>query len=85
MIPVKPFSVKLPPEVREKIKDASDEVGYSENQFIVDAMRSIVEMIPLIDKEAIPRVVVLVRAAQQHRQSPQRFRASVKPRRRKDR
>lgn len=85
MIPLKPFSVKFTDEVRKRIKAAAEEIGYSENQFIVESVASVLEMIEKPGVETLPRVVVLVQAAREHREEPRGFRGkdSVKTRRRK--
>jgi len=83
MTPLKPFSVKFTDEVRKKIKAAAEEIGYSENQFIVESVASVLEMIEQPGVERLPRVVVLVQAAREHREEPRSFRGkdSAKTRR----
>lgn len=71
MIPLKPLSVKLPDEVKLPLKEAAGEVGFSINKFILESLISILEMIPQVDNERLPKIVVLVRAARQHRLDPQ--------------
>jgi hypothetical protein len=70
MIPITPFSVKFPPEMKQRIKAAAGEVGYSENKFIVEAVGEVLDMIGKPNQESLPKVVVLIRAARAHRESP---------------
>ena len=73
MTPLKPFSVKFTDEVRKRIKAAAEEVGYSENQFIVESVASVLAMIEQRGVETLPRVVILVQAAREHREEPRGF------------
>lgn len=79
MTPLKPFSVKLTPETRSAIKAAAGDVGYSENQFIVESVESVLKMITEEGGEVLPRVVVLVRAARDHRTRPHPLRTRPAP------
>lgn len=70
MIPITPFSVKFPPEVRSEVKKASQDLGYSENHFILASVVSVLEMINQEGTVNLPKVVSLVKAARDHQNSP---------------
>lgn len=69
MLPLIPKSVKMESEVSARLKARASQIGYSENQIIVE---SVIGTFDLADdpSNTLPRLVVLLRAAKQHEASP---------------
>jgi hypothetical protein len=59
-------SVKAPPDVSVRIRQIADSIGYSENQFMLQSIESIIGMIDNPQHAAIPRVVWLAASARTH-------------------
>ena len=66
MVPIKPISLKAPPEIRERIVSNADTLGYSANKFMVQSLVAIMDMIEKGDP-VLPGIVVLVRTARKLR------------------
>ena len=72
MLPLIPKSVKMEPEISTRLKATANLIGYSENQFIVESVKAMLDVAD--DKNnAVPRVVVLIRSARNHQMAPSRF------------
>lgn len=67
MITPKPFSVKFPDELRAQIKERARQIGYSENQLIIESMTAMLELVDEREKPTVPQVVMLIRTAEDHR------------------
>ena len=72
MLPLIPKSVKMEPEVSSRLKSAAGQLGYSENQFIVESVKSTLDAAD-DENNIIPRVVVLLRSARNHQKAPPRY------------
>jgi predicted DNA-binding protein len=72
MLPLIPKSVKMEPEISTRLKQSASLIGYSENQFIVEAVKAMLDVAE-DESNAVPRVVVLIRSARGHQKAPPRF------------
>jgi hypothetical protein len=72
MLPLIPKSVKMEPEISSRLKAVSNLLGYSENQFIVEAVKATLDGAE-DESNSIPRVFVLIRSAKNHDKSPSHF------------
>jgi predicted DNA-binding protein len=80
MLPLIPKSVKMEPEISARLKATANLIGYSENQFIVEAVKAMLDVAE--DKNnAVPRVVVLIRSARSHQAAPPVFGKATKSQR----
>jgi len=75
MIPLIPKSVKIEPDISARLKTTANLIGYSENQFIVEAVKAMLDVAE-DDNNIVPRVVVLIRSARDHQKTPPRFEPS---------
>lgn len=83
MLPLTPKSVKFEPEVCTRLKKTANLIGYSDNQFIVEAVKATLDVAD-DETNAVPRVVMLIRSARNYQKAPPRFgEASVSPASRK--
>jgi hypothetical protein len=72
MLPLIPKSVKMEPEISIRLKQSASLIGYSENQFIVEAVKAMLDVVE-DENNAVPRVVVLLRSARDHQKAPTHF------------
>ncbi len=63
MTPVKPLSVKFPPEVRERIKRIAFLLDWPEGQFVNASVAIVLEMIDNPDMEKAHKTIFLARHA----------------------
>ena len=71
MLPLIPKSVKMEPEVSSRLKIEANALGYSENQLIVESLKSTFAMSD-DENNIVPRVVILLRSAKSHQTIPPR-------------
>lgn len=83
MIPLKPKSVKVTPELNERIRKIAQSIEYSDSQLISIGMKAILDLIEAPGPLVIPRIVVMARAAFHYDKSPPEFTKQRKPSRRK--
>jgi hypothetical protein len=63
----------MEPEISARLKATANLIGYSENQFIVEAVKAMLDVAE--DKNnAVPRVVVLIRSARRSSNGSARLR-----------
>jgi hypothetical protein len=72
MLPLTPKSVKMEPETFLRLKQTADLLGYSDNQFIVESVKAVMDGAD-DTTNAVPRVMALIRTAKQHQVEAQRF------------
>jgi hypothetical protein len=72
MLPLIPKSVKMEPEISARLKRTAGLIGYSENQFIVEAVKATLDVAE-DESNTVPRVVVLIRSARDHQNIAPRF------------
>ncbi len=72
MLPLIPKSVKMEPEVSRRLKASASQIGYSENQFIVESVKGILDVAEDFSN-AVPRIVILLRSARSHLLDPGHF------------
>ncbi len=72
MLPLIPKSVKIEPEISARLKKTASLIGYSENQFIVEAVKALLDVAE-DENNAVPRFAVLIRSARNHEKVPPRF------------
>lgn len=73
MIPLVPKSVKMTEPMFSHLHEKAEKIGYSDNQLIVETINAILTM---SDQDAvvyIPKIVVLLRTAQEYEKSPQKW------------
>jgi len=75
MLPLIPKSVKMEPDISARLKTTANLIGYSENQFIVEAVKAMLDVAE-DENNIVPRVVVLIRSARDHQRIPPRFEAA---------
>lgn len=73
MIPLKPKSVKVTPELNERIRKIAHSIEYSDSQLIAIGMKAILDLIEAPGPLVIPKIVVMARAALHYDQSPPEF------------
>lgn len=73
MIPLKPKSVKVTPELNERIRKIAQSIEYSDSQLISIGMKAILDLIEAPGPLVIPRIVVMARAALNYDKSPPEF------------
>ena len=73
MIPLKPKSVKVTPELNERIRKIAQKIDYSDSQLIAIGMKAILDLIEAPGPLVIPRIVVMARAALNYDKSPPEF------------
>lgn len=83
MIPLTPKSVKMTPELNERIRKIAQSIDYSDSQLIAIGMTAILDLIETPGPLVIPRIVVMARAALYYDKSPPGFTKQRKPTRRK--
>ena len=64
-----PKSVKMESEVSARLKNRASQIGYSENQLIVESVTGTLDLADDLSN-TLPRLVVLLRAAKQHQANP---------------
>lgn len=72
MLPLVPKSVKMEPEISTRLKTTANLIGYSENQFIVESVKALLDVAE-DENNAVPRIVVLIRSARKHQAAPPHF------------
>ncbi len=72
MLPLIPKSVKMESEISVRLKTTANLIGYSENQFIVESVKAMLDVAD-DSSNAVPRVVVLIRSARSHEKAPTHF------------
>lgn len=72
MLPLIPKSVKMESEVSVRLKSTAGLIGYSENQFIVESVKAMLEVADDANN-TVPRIVVLIRTARRHERDPSHF------------
>ncbi len=81
MLPLIPKSVKMESEISVRLKATANLIGYSENQFIVESVKAMLDVAD-DDSNAVPRVVVLIRSARNHQVAPPHYGDASPPERR---
>ena len=69
MLPLIPKSVKMETEVSARLKIRASQIGYSENQLIVESVTGTLDLADDLSNK-LPRLVELLRAAKQHEANP---------------
>jgi uncharacterized protein (DUF1778 family) len=72
MLPLTPKSVKMEPEIFLRLKQAADLLGYSDNQFIVESVKAVLDGAE-DTMNVLPRMIVLIRTAKRHQVDAQHF------------
>ena len=72
MLPLIPKSVKIEPDISARLKTTANLIGYSENQFIVEAVKAMLDVAE-DENNIVPRMVVLIRSARDHQRTPPCF------------
>ncbi len=73
MVPLIPKSVKMTAQMFARIHVIAEKMGYSDNQFIVEAMNAILSMIEQALLNYVPKVVVLARTASDYEKAPHKW------------
>lgn len=81
MLPLIPKSVKMESEISVRLKATANLIGYSENQFIVESVKAMLDVAD-DNSNAVPRVVVLIRSARSHQVAPPKYGEASPPERR---
>ncbi len=72
MLPLIPKSVKMEGDLSAQLKATAASIGYSDNQFIVESVKGIIEDAK-DEKNEVPLLVTLIRAASKHQIAPDQF------------
>jgi hypothetical protein len=77
MLPLIPKSVKMEPDISARLKMTASLIGYSENQFIVESVKAMLDVAE-DETNVVPRVVVLIRSARDHQKAPPQFTSTAR-------
>jgi hypothetical protein len=69
MQPLTPKSIKMTTDTCSRIRKDAVRIGYSDNQFIVEAVQAVLDMIET-EYATVPKLVVLIRSARAHEVKP---------------
>ncbi len=63
MKPITPISLKIRPEIRQRLKSAAYQIEWSEHQFAKNVLEAALDLVDRKDSAALDRIVHLSRAA----------------------